>query len=98
MNKSMWIAAASVAACMAGAAVSADKVGDVNKAAQNEYNAAVAKAKSNFDKAIAACKKQEADKQSACFKEARHNRREARDAAADAYTKATGRPEPSPGA
>lgn len=97
MKKLLIVAAASVAACMASVTVAADKNADL-KAAQGQYNSAVAKAKSDFDKAIAECKKLADDKKSACYKEARHNRREARDQASDEYTKATGRPEPSPGA
>ena len=97
MRKVLIVAAASVAACMASVTIAADKNADL-KAAQSQYSAAVAKAKSDFDKAIAECKKLSDDKKSACYKEARHNRRQARDEASDAYTKATGRPEPSPGA
>jgi hypothetical protein len=97
MKKLLIVAAASLAACMATVTIAADKNAEL-KAAQSQYNTAVAKAKSDFDKAIADCKKLAQDKQSACYKEARHNRRQARDEASDAYTKATGRPEPSPGA
>jgi hypothetical protein len=97
MNKSTLFAAAVLAACMGSSAIAADKAPDM-KAAQAQYNKAVAAAKSDFDKAVAACKKQAEDKRSACYKEARQARRAARDAASDAYTNATGKPEPSPGA
>ena len=97
MRKLALLGAAIVAASLGTVTLAADKAADI-KAAQKEYNAAVAKAKANFDKAIAACKQGAEDKRSACYKEARHARREARDAASDAYTNATGKPEPSPGA
>lgn len=96
-KKLLIVAAASIAACMASVTIAADKNAGL-KAANTEYKTAVAKAKSDFDKAIANCKKLAEDQQSACYKEARHVRRQARDEASDAYTKATGRPEPSPGA
>jgi hypothetical protein len=97
MRRIALLGAAVLAASLSGAGLAADKAVDM-KAAQKEYNAAVAKAKSDFDKAIAACKKGAEDKRSACYKEARLARRASRDAASDAYTNATGKPEPSPGA
>ena len=95
MKKLFIVAAAAVAVCTASVAgnLAADQ-----KAAQAQYKTAVAKAKSDFDKSMAGCKKLSEDKQSPCFKEARHVRRQARDEASDAYTNATGKPEPSPGA
>jgi hypothetical protein len=97
MKKLFIVAAATIAACMANVTIAADMAAD-QKAAQAQYKTAVAKAKSDFDKAIAGCKKLAEDKQSPCYKEARQARRQARDAASDAYTNATGKPEPSPGA
>ena len=97
MSKLVHLGAALVAAALFTVTFAADKATEM-KAAKKEYNAAVAKAKADFDKAIAECKKGAEDKRSACYKEARLARRTARDAASDAYTNATGKPEPSPGA
>lgn len=97
MKKFGYIAAAIVGACLAGNVLAAD-MGKELKDAQAAYSKAIAKAKSDFDKAVAECKKGAEDKRHQCYKDARSARREARDAAADAYTNATGKPEPSPGA
>jgi hypothetical protein len=97
LKKLVLAAAAIFAASMGSSAIAADAKPDP-KAAQAAYKTAVAKAKSNFDAAIVACKKLASEKQSACYKEARQARRAARDEASDAYTNATGKPEPSPGA
>jgi hypothetical protein len=96
MKKLGFVAAAIFATSMGSSVIAADSA--TIKAAQKDYKAAVDKAKANFDKAIVGCKKLAEDKQSACYKEARQARRAARDEASDAYTKATGKPEPSPGA
>jgi hypothetical protein len=98
MKKLAIAAAAILAASLGSTTFAADPPKDSNKAAHAPYKSATAKARSDFDKSIAACKKQAEDKQSACYKEARQTRRQAIDDASDAYTKATGKPEPSPGA
>jgi hypothetical protein len=96
MKKLALVAAAVFAASVAGSALAQTKGADM-KAAQAAYKDATTKAKATFDTSIVACKKMAEDKQSACYKEARQARRKARDEAGDAYTKVTGKPEPSPG-
>ena len=92
MSKVVWSAAIALAAFMATPTFAADP-----KGAQAEYNKSVKQAKADFDKAIAQCKSGQEDKRSQCYKDARKKRNEAREAASDAYTNATGKPEPSPG-
>ena len=96
MKKLALVAAAVFAASLGGSALAQTKGADLKKA-QADFSAANAKSKATFDTSIAACKKMAEDKQSACYKEARQARRKARDEAGDVYTKATGKPEPSPG-
>ena len=97
MSKLARTAAAVMAVALATSVAAADMAKD-HKNAQAAYKTAVAKAKADRDKAIAECKKGPEDKRHDCYKEARKAWMNARDAASDAYTNATGKPEPSPGA
>ncbi len=96
--KKLLIAVAAVLATSLGAsAIAAEPAKDAKATASKDYYKATAKAKADFKAASAECKKLAADKQSACYKEARTTRRKARDEAGDAYEKLTGKIEPSPG-
>jgi hypothetical protein len=96
MNKLTLAGAAIGCAFLAISAVAAD-AGKTAIDAQATYKAAVAKAKSDHKNAVAECKKGPEDQRHACYKQARQAWVSARDAAAEAYTAATGKPEPSPG-
>ena len=96
MNKLLLAAAAILSASLGASALAADTAPDA-KAASKNYYAATSQAKADFNTASAACKKLAADKQSACYKDARIARRKARDDAGDTYAKLMNRPEPSPG-
>lgn len=93
--KKLLIAVAAVLATSLGASAIAAE--PAKATASKDYYKATAKAKADFKAATAECKKLAADKQSACYKEARTTRRKARDEAGDAYEKLTGKLEPSPG-
>jgi hypothetical protein len=98
MKKELLFAAAAIlAASLGGSAIAAEPAKDPKATASKDYYKATAKAKADFTAAAAECKKLAADKQSACYKEARVVRRKARDEAGDTYAKITGKAEPSPG-
>ena len=96
MNKLLLAAAAILSASLGASAIAADTAPNA-KAAIKNYYAATARAKADFNTAAAECKKLAADKQSACYKDARVARRKARDQAGDTYAQLMNRPEPSPG-
>ena len=84
-------------AALLATSVAAANVAKEQKDAQAAYKSAVAKAKADHRKAVADCKKGSEGQRATCYKDARMAWAKARDAAADAYTNATGKPEPSPG-
>lgn len=98
MNKLLFAAAAILATTLGTSAIAAEAAKDPKATASKDYFKATAKAKAEFNTAAAACKKLAADKQSACYKDARIARRKARDEAGDTYASLMGKPEPSPGA
>jgi hypothetical protein len=85
-----------VAASMGSHAAAPDKGAEL-KAARVDYDKAVAKSKADYSAASKECKAQPQEKQSACLKQARADRRKARNDANEAYAKVGGKPDPSPG-
>lgn len=96
MKKMALVAAAILAASMGSSVIAADAA-TTQKTAQKEYKEAVARAKADYNRAIADCKKLEQDKQPACNKEARQAQRKAKDAANAAYSRAMPKPPPGGG-
>jgi hypothetical protein len=96
-RKLLFVAAAIFAASMSGSVLAADPGQDA-KVAKKEYDTAIAKAKSDYKAATAKCKQLAQEKQSACTKEAKAARTQARSVAHENYTRATGNTKPATGA